>query len=245
MLEIRLDKKVSLRGYTLVEGFPGIGWIATIAAGHLVEKLNMKDIGYVESDQFAPVSVILKGKPMFPVRMYADPKTKISVLLSEFVVPSQTIYPLSRNLVDLAKKQGVKRVISLAGITSLAPQKKTAYGIASNDKVLQLFKKEGITPIEEGVTAGVSGVLLSLCAREDVNAMGLLVPTMQKIPDPGAAADLLEIFSRVTRVKVDTTDLKKEASQIQEKVKTMLAKIEKGKKGYDNAEKNLYPGIYG
>ncbi len=245
MLRIKFNKRTSLKGYTLIEGFPGIGWVATIAAGHLVDKLGMEEVGYVESDEFAPVSVIIKGRPSFPVRVYADKKTKLCVILSEFVIPSKSVYPLAREVIDLAKKQGVKRIISFAGITSLVPQPKKAYGIASNPKILKTFQNLGIAPVEEGVTAGVSGILLAMCANEGVEGMGLLVPTMQNIPDPGAAADLLEVFSRITGVQVDVKDLRKEAEKIKEKVKTMLAQIEKGRKGYTNAEKQVYPSMYG
>ena len=38
-------QKTSLDGYTLIEGFPGMGLVGTIAAKYIVEKLNYEYIG--------------------------------------------------------------------------------------------------------------------------------------------------------------------------------------------------------
>ena len=43
MINIVKKKPTSIiKGYTLVEGFPGMGLVGTIAANYLVEKLNFE-----------------------------------------------------------------------------------------------------------------------------------------------------------------------------------------------------------
>ena len=243
MLEIKFTKKMDLKGYTLIEGFPGIGWVATIGAGHLIEQLKMEEVGYVESNTFPPITVILKGKPSFPVRLYADKKNKILVMVSEFVVPGKAVYPLTEEIIKLVKKHKLKQVMSLAGITSLTNTPNKVYGISTNKKITKLLTDKKITPVQEGVTTGVSGILLSLCANNNINGIGVLVPTMQKIPDPAAAATLVEKVSEILSLNIDIKELRKEAEKIQEKVKNMAAQVEKSKKQYEG--KPPYPSIYG
>ncbi|HDI10290.1 MAG TPA: hypothetical protein ENF65_00925, partial [Euryarchaeota archaeon] len=49
--EILLVEKegISLNNPVLIEGFPGVGLVASIATGFLVEELKLEEIGYVFS----------------------------------------------------------------------------------------------------------------------------------------------------------------------------------------------------
>lgn len=242
-VDIVLTKKTSLKGYTLVEGFPGIGLVGTIAAGYLVERRKMEPIGYLHSREFPPMATIHSGIPYFPARMYRDPKEKICVLFAEFIVPANLVNDLATSIVRFAKEQGISEIVSLAGMSTAVPTGKT-YGIASSEKMSRRISEGGVELIKEGITTGVSGVLIATCAAEGFPAMSLLSEARQGYPDPRAAAELLKKFSEIAGVKVDTKALLEEASQVEDKMRKLLDQVKKVKDKYEKAEVE-YPPMYG
>ena len=146
-VEVVIKKKADLEGYTLVEGFPGIGLVGTIAAGYLAEKHGTDCIGYVVSKKFPPMASIHKGKPMFPARIYIDKKNKMVMLFSEFVVPAETVYDIAQSILDWAEGSKIKMIISLAGMTSRGIETKPeVYGISSNEEMTKLLSKNNVKP---------------------------------------------------------------------------------------------------
>jgi uncharacterized protein len=64
--EIRPIKKIK---HCLI-GVPGIGLVGVIASSYIARTLNMKEVGYLESDLFPPIIVVHKGNPKPPIRIY-------------------------------------------------------------------------------------------------------------------------------------------------------------------------------
>jgi uncharacterized protein len=244
MIEIKLTKKVDLKDYVLIEGFPGIGLVGTIAAGYLVEKRKMEPIGYVCSDKFPPMTTIHQGRPYLPARLYIDPKKKICVILAEFVIPSDLVFRLAGEILEFAKANGIRQIVSLAGMTSAkvgaVPR---IYAITSNDETAKYLKGKGIELIQEGVTTGVSGVLIAQCAVENFPAMSLLAESRYGYPDPRAASLLLEQLNGLFGTLVDTKALLGEADVVEEKMHRMLDQLKKVKTTYKKAEEE-YPPMY-
>ncbi len=246
MAEIKLTTKVDLRNYTMIDGFPGIGLVGTIAAGYIVEKKAMEPIGYLASEKFPPMTTIHHGRPYFPARIYREPRDKFCVLLAEFVVPSEVVYPLSSEIFSFVKANGIKQVISLAGMTSAKEGGGKIYGIASNDAMAKFLENKGIELIKEGVTTGVSGVLLARCAVEGFPAVSLLAESQQNYPDPRAAAMLLEKLRDLMGMKIDTKALLREAGIIEAKMRQMTEQMRKvSKPTYKRTGESEYPPMYG
>jgi uncharacterized protein len=243
-VEIKLTKKMNLNGYTLVEGFPGIGLVGTIAVGYLAERKNSQCIGHMVSKKFPPMAIIHKGQPLFPARIYADKKRKLCYLFSEFVIPANTIYDTSSEILEWARENKIKQIVSLAGMPSRGVgEKPTIYGIASDDNLKKELMGKKVTLITEGVTSGVSGILMAKCNTEGFPAMSLLIETTHGYPDPGAAALLLKKVGEVLGIDIRTKALADEATQIESKVKKLVDQIKTGKVKYKQAEEH-YP-MYG
>ncbi|NYZ79640.1 proteasome assembly chaperone family protein [Candidatus Micrarchaeota archaeon] len=237
-VKIILDKKAELKDHVLVEGFPGIGLVGTIAAGYLVEKRKMIPIGHIYSDAFPPMTSIHNGRPYFPARIYKDPNANFCVLMAEFVVPSNAVHMISNEILRFIKDQKIRQVVSLAGMTSAKEdEKRGIYGIASNDEMAAYLKLKKVPLINEGVTTGVSGVLIAQCAVENFPAMSLLVESKSGEPDPRAASDLLKKLENVIGLKVDTADLLSEAGRIEAQMGKMMEQVKKGKRVYARSEK--------
>ena len=62
-------------------GFLGPGLIGPVAAGYIIEKLNMHEIAHVKSQHIPPVAVYVGAKLRHPFRIYSDSSGKIVVFL--------------------------------------------------------------------------------------------------------------------------------------------------------------------
>lgn len=238
--EIVLTEKINLKNHVLIEGFPGIGLVGTIAAGYIVERCGMKPIGYIISDKFPPVITIHKGLPYFPARIYKHPTKNFIVLVAEFVIPLDCVYPLADVIEEFIKKNKIRQVVSLAGMSGAAPTPKI-YAIASNKEMMNFLKLKDIPLINEGVTTGISGVLSAKCCAKNFPAMSLLVEASE-YPDPKAAAALIEKLSSLVGLDVDTKELLKEAGGIEEKMKKIMGQLKKTKETYQKVDE--YPFMY-
>jgi predicted ATP-grasp superfamily ATP-dependent carboligase len=89
------------------------------------------------------------------------------------------------------------------------------------------LKTKKVKMIEEGVTTGVSGVLLAKCAAANFPAFSLLVESKSGYPDPRASAVLLQKLDSLIGMKIDVKALLEEAGLIETKMKTMLDQIKK------------------
>ncbi len=240
MIELRVLVKKNLKGYKLIEGFPGIGLVGAISASYLAEKLKMEQIAYLYSEKFPPMASIHNGIPTYPVRMYADHKNKIVVLYSDFVIPANAVYEVTNEIFSFVKKSGISEIISLAGMTStFITEEKQIFAIATDEKLKKKLGAFGIKFVQEGVTTGVSGMLLAKCAMEKIPAFSLLVESAAGYPDPGAAALLLKKLGEYLGITIETKSLEEEAKNIQERIQKTLEQIRMGKAKYKQAEEHL------
>ena len=63
-MEIKLREKP--QGCTIIEGFPGLGLIGTIATEYLIKHLDAKSIGYIWSEDFSPIATVHDSKVIQP-----------------------------------------------------------------------------------------------------------------------------------------------------------------------------------
>ncbi len=235
-----LDKKVNLKDFTLIEGFPGIGLVGTIAAGYIIEKRKMEPVGHLESEFFPPMAAIHEGRPYFPARLFKDREKDFCILLSEFIVPSNIVYDLSNTILNFAKKQGIMRIISLAGMSANGKIKNKVFGIGSNDETINYLKLKGVPLINEGITTGVSGLLLAKANSLDYPVISLLAKSSIEYPDPRASAELIKELGNLVGLEVSIDDLLKEAKTIENKFKGMIHNIQQ-MKNYKKAEEGELP----
>ncbi|VVC04753.1 PAC2 family protein [Candidatus Burarchaeum australiense] len=213
--------KYNLKSPYLIEGFPGIGLVGTISANYLVEKLGMDLLGYVSSEKFSPIASVHNHMPLHPARMYQSKKHNLVVLFSELIVPMNTIYPLSQEIFGWAKKHKVRQIVSLGGI-NIKGEQDEVYGIASLPELSRMIERKGVKLIREGVTTGVSGLLLADCATRSFPAISLLAEAHAEYMDPKGAAMVLDALSKIINIKIDTRELNEQSKEIESKVKELL-----------------------
>ena len=63
------------QGAKVIDGFPSVGLVSTIAANYLIDMLKLKQVGIVDARHFPTLSVVHNGEPLNPVRIYAGTHT--------------------------------------------------------------------------------------------------------------------------------------------------------------------------
>ena len=223
-------KKRDLKGATIIDGFPSVGLVSSIAANYLIKVLDMEHIGIMDSSHFPTVSLIRDAKPLSPVRIYAGEKGKsgdqIVAFISEFQAPPNLIRPISHTLVAWAQEQRCRMIVSPEGLVvdpelrDSAEISDVVFGIASTQRSREMLKQHGIRSFEEGGSSGVAGVLLNEVRKRDFDVIPLLAEAHPDFPDAKAAALVLEaIDDMLLGIDFDAKPLFEEAQRIEEHIR--------------------------
>ena len=219
----------------LVEGFPGIGLVGTIASSYLVEKLKMDLLGHITSEKFPPIAAVHNKMPLHPARIYKSQKNNLLVLFSEFIIPLRSIHDLSDKILEWCIEREVREIISLGGIV-LKGQEEVVFGIASMPKLVEELEANGIKTIKEGATTGVSGVLLADCYSRKFPAISLLADSKPEFLDPKAAALVIDALKKLINIKVSTEELICESVNIEGRMKELMYKARDAHSNYKKVE---------
>ncbi|MFQ6050875.1 MAG: proteasome assembly chaperone family protein [Candidatus Hydrothermarchaeota archaeon] len=199
---------------TVVEGFPGVGLVGSIAAYHIINELNMEYVAYVKSPHFAPIAVLEKGIVRPPVRIYAS--EDLFILYSDIFIPPQAVFDTSSSIVDWISQYNPKLVVTLAGIAAGRKEERNVFGVAGTSDSLEILKKTNIPLMERGGITGISGQILLDCYNKNLFSVCILSETEGVAPDPRSAAEMVKALNRLLGLEIRTEPLLEEAEKFEE-----------------------------
>lgn len=247
MINIKFIKNVDMKGNTLMEGFPGAGLVGPMTISYMIEKLNLNYIGYIESNMFPPLISIHKSKPLPPIRLYHSEKGKFLCVFSEFSIPTDLTYEMTDKLMELIKTKEFDGVLSIGGMPIKEMNEKylnNIFCIASDKEIMEKAIKNGLKPISEGLSTGISALLMVRCAREGISNVDVLVPVVGNITDPKYAELAIESINKLLNLDIDIKELKKEAEIVEKKIKELIQKGKESHQNYKNASDSTGPSMY-
>lgn len=214
--------KTNFKGYYLIEGTPSPDLIATIATRYLVDIKKMDLIAYVESPNIIPIIRITKGIIEHPIRIYANRKYKLLVLLSDQTIDTKQTYNYAKTLVDWCMQKKVKGIISLVG-TMPSESKRGVY--FANNKIAKkdLFKQHNFPILEKGL---ISGPTAQISILADKIESYILLANPGKNTNFNSAADILEAIETIFKIDIDTNPLEDEAKKIIASLKERMNQME-------------------
>ncbi len=248
-VEICDFEEIDLKGATVIAGFPSIGLVSTIAANYLIDALNLRQIGCVNSSQFPALSVVHTGEPLSPVRIYAGTEKngeKIVVFVSEFKPKPTLINAISEAIMRWVVKKGCKLLISPEGMVvegkeSEGGQAADAYAIGSTENARRMLTSKKISQFTNGIIAGVSGVLLNLGKQSNFDVISILAEAHPNYPDARAAAASINVMALITEIEINVSPLYEES----ERIEKQLQKFHKQAKPMVAANQAPQPNMYG
>jgi uncharacterized protein len=236
---------LEVKNPVVVTGFPDVGLVGTIAVSHVIESLQLKEIGHIASERLPPIIVVHGRRPKAPVRLYGG--KGIIVAVSEIPIPHPLVYPLSEALVDWFKEKGAKFALLLGGIASpkrMEVEEPEVYGVSTGKEMDKVIEEKNIKFLEEGFITGQDGVILRNCLEKELPAIYLMGESHFAYPDPGAAAAVIRGINRVLGLQVDVKSLLEKEEEIRILTRDLMRSTEENMKKLQKMREQEIPVMY-
>jgi len=234
------------RGKVLLVGFPDVGLVGEIAVAYLIEKLELDEVGYVDSEMLPPVVAIHNTRVRELIRIYRG--RNVVAILSEMPVPRGIIPSLSKAIVEWVGKKGLKEIICLTGLAEanrLDIETPKVYAVAGSEQQLKsLMERTGAEALTDGYIAGVNAELLRQAIRSKVNVGVLLAQSHFNYPDPGSAAQTILSLSKIIGEVVDVQQLLESAESIRLQMRDLMRRTEGEMASMEKSRELELPAVY-
>jgi proteasome assembly chaperone (PAC2) family protein len=224
----------------LVAVWPGMGNVALNAGIYLLAKLGMHLIAEFEANDLFDVDQVevkdgiiqTARRPRNRSFVWTDPKQKhdLAVFLGE-AQPPLGKYPFCRQLIAYARTFGVERIYTFAAMaTQMHPEHRSrVFGAATDAESLEELKRLDLEILQGGQIGGLNGVLLGAAAEAGSRGACLLgeIPHIfSQLPFPKASLAILEVFTTITGIELDFTELAEQVKASEQQLGELLARVE-------------------
>jgi uncharacterized protein len=216
-----------LRKPILIEGLPGIGNVGKVAADFIIEEIKAQKIYELTSDAM-PHSVFVNEKslielPSIAVYYKKLPKHDLLFIAGDAQpIDERASYSFSETALNILKSFGGNDVITLGGIGLPAiPKKPKVYCTGtSKEAVAHYTKKAAVEPKLYGVVGpiiGISGLLLGLAMRRNINGVSFLAETYGHPMYLGirGAREIVKVLNDKLSLGINITELDREIKQLE------------------------------
>ena len=232
--EIYETGKNRLKNPTIFVGFVGAGLVGTISIDHMINELDMKEVGFLRSKHLPPSTVFMQGRLRHPFRIYSNNDGSICAIICEIIISKEGIYNIAMAILDWAEKKGSNEIIVLDGVADKKHDGKAFF--AAEVDLCRVMEENDIKIIPQGFITGISGGILNECLIRKIRGITLLVKADESTPDPMAAARIIESVNRVYETEINTANLKKQKKQIGMDLRELSDKYSEHKK----IDSNMY-----
>jgi uncharacterized protein len=222
-MEIVLSKKP--KNPIIVEGFPGLGLIATISTEFLIKHLNAKPIGHIWSKELMPIAAVHESKIIQPLEIYYAEKENLIIVHALSDVRGLE-WEIAKTLLELYKMLGAKEIITVEGILSKT-ETNNVYFFSNKPKKRKKLESIELLPLKEGIIMGVTAGLL--LKEKGIDMTGIFIETHTSLPDSKSAAKVVEVLDNYLDLNVDVKPLLEAAEQFEQKLKTILEQSKQAK----------------
>ena len=212
--KIQVYEKPVLNDPVLIEGLPGIGFVANITALHLIQELKAKLFAEIQSSSFQDLAMSTgDGGTYFPTNQLYYYKGKDGerdlIILYGNTQALTTVgqYELCGKLLDISEELGCKYVLTIGGLKKEENvEKPEIYCTASDQETLQEALDLG-AKIMKGHIFGVAGLLVGLCKLRNMRGLCLLAETAGLYPDAVATREVLKALRKILHLKTNLKNL--------------------------------------
>ena len=207
---IDISEKPQLNDPVLIEGLPGIGFVANIAALHLITELKAKKFAEIVSSSFQDFAILTEtGGARSPINeLYYVKREDGGRDLIIWYGNTQALtttgqYELCGKILDIAQEFGCRFAVSIGGFKKDEVKGvPTLYCAASDEEALKEALGLG-TRIMVGHIFGIAGLVVGLSRLRNVKAFALLADTVGMYPDANATRVALSALGKFLNLTVD------------------------------------------
>ncbi len=211
---VSLQERPELNNPVLIEGLPGIGFIANIAALHLIRELKAKPFAKIRCSSFQDFAVSAeKGQIRHPVNeLYyykGDKESRDLIILygNTQALTAEGQYELCGRILDVSEDLGCRYLITLGGFKREQEIRKPELYFAATDKKIASELLEIGAKIIKGQIFGVAGLLVGIGRLRGFRGFCLLAETLGLYPDKTATHEVLNVVCGMLNLRVNHDSL--------------------------------------
>ena len=232
IIDYHCKKIPKLKSSILIEGLPGIGNVGKVTVDFMIDELNAVKLLEIFSYSF-PHSVFIGEEnlaelPSISLYYKKMPgKNNDLLFLAGDIQPVEDVacYEFCDKILDIVNKIGTEEIVTLGGIgLNEIPEKPKVYVTGNNKDVIKRYANGSkvITKLYGvvGPIIGVSGVLIGLSKRKNIDAVAMLAETFGHPMYIGmkGAREILKILIKKNSLKINMKELNKEINRIEKDV---------------------------
>jgi uncharacterized protein (TIGR00162 family) len=218
--KIEVYEKPELNDPVLIEGLPGIGFVANIAALHLIKEFKAKLFAEIVSASFQDFAVTTEtGGASSPINeLYYCKRGDGGRDLIIWYGNTQALtttgqYELVGKVLDLVQELGCRFVISIGGFKKDDVQTVPGvYSAATDLKTMNEALDLG-TKVMVGHVFGIAGILIGLSKLRGLKGFSVLVDTLGMYPDANATRYALTTVGKYLNLNVDLSKVDATANE--------------------------------
>jgi uncharacterized protein (TIGR00162 family) len=217
---IEVYEKPELNDPVLIEGLPGIGFVANIAALHLIKEFKAKLFAEIVSASFQDFAVTTgDGGASSPInKLYYCKRGDGGRDLIIWYGNTQALttsgqYELVGKVLDLVGALGCRFVISIGGFKKDEVQNVTGIYTAATDLKTMGEALDLGTKVMVGHIFGIAGILIGLAKLRDLKGFSVLVDTLGMYPDANATRYALTTVGKYLGLDVDLSGVDATANE--------------------------------
>lgn len=245
VVAIQITEKPKLKNPVLIEGLPGIGFVANIATLHLIRELKARRFAEIHCAAFQDLAVTTEsGGTRVPINeLYycKNPDGGRDLIIWYGNTQALTTfgqYELCGRVLDIAQDLGCRLLITLGGFRQEEVKTPPQLFCAATDRetldgVLKLGAK-----VMVGQIYGIAGLLVGLGKVRDMKGFSLLVETLGMNPDVNGTRYALMALMKYLDLSVDLSRLE-EAGEATKKILESFGLIKPGQEEKKKEEQHF------
>jgi uncharacterized protein (TIGR00162 family) len=212
--KVQVYEKPVLNDPVLIEGLPGIGFVANITALHIIKELKAKLFAEIQSSAFQDLAISTgNGGTFFPTNQLYYHKGKDGerdlIILYGNTQALTTVgqYELCGKILDISEELGCNYILTVGGLKKEEKvEKPELYCTASDKETLQDALGLG-AKVMKGHIFGVAGLIVGLCKLRNMRGLCLLAETSGLYPDSVATREVLKALRKMLQLKISLKNL--------------------------------------
>lgn len=227
----QVGKLPSLNSPIMLEGLPGIGNVGKVSVDFIIDEIGAKKLYEISSYSF-PHSVFINEDNLVELPVVEvfykkfDGKRSDLLLVAGDVQPidEASSYEFSEKLLEILERFHGHDIITLGGIgLAEIPKKPRVYCTGNSKKAVAKYKPVWVNDKLYGVVGpiiGVSGLLLGLAQRRNMQAVSFLAETYGHPLYLGikGAKELLRVLNENLKLRININKLDQEIKEVESEI---------------------------
>jgi uncharacterized protein len=225
-VEIKLKENIDLKDCIFITGFHSpIGETGYITVRHLIKTLQPERIGFIDTALLPQLTGLENSRLTLPFELF---KSENLVILFPRVVPYRAEQRrFAQTITQWLIENKFSEAVLIGGLDSQFKTGVEEFRVVPTGAMLKKAQENKFVLLEEGLNVfGPLALMLIYLEIKDFPALSILPFAQRGRPDPRAAAVVIEKINTLYGLSISTTELIRDAREIEEEVGKILKQQE-------------------